>query len=71
VLYRNHAERPPTVIASAEGPYFVEGGVAVLGEPFSEVCSTEHCTLCRCEESRNKPLCDGKHRDVGFTDRTD
>ena len=71
VLYRDYDERSPVVIASAEGPYFVQGGVAVLGEPSSEGHSTEHCTLCRCGESRNKPLCDGKHRDVGFTDRKD
>lgn len=71
VLYRNYDERQPTVIASAEGPYFLEGGVVVLGEPFSEGHSTEHCTLCRCGESRNKPLCDGKHWDVGFVERTD
>lgn len=71
VLYRNYEERPPTVIATREGPYYVQGGVEVIGEPFSEGYSTEHCTLCRCGESRNKPLCDGKHWDVGFVDRED
>lgn len=71
VLYRNHNDRPATVIASAEGPYFVEGGVEVVGETLSDGASVEHCTLCRCGESRNKPLCDGKHWDVGFTDRSD
>lgn len=71
VLYRNYDERPPTVIASTEGPYFLEGGVMVLGEPDFEGESHEHCTLCRCGQSRNKPRCDGKHWDVGFTDRRD
>jgi CDGSH-type Zn-finger protein len=71
VLYRNHDDRPPTVIASREGPYFVEGGVEIVGEERSEGASSEHCTLCRCGESRNKPLCDGKHWDVGFTNRAD
>ncbi len=71
VLYRNYDERPPVVIASAEGPYFVQGGVKVANEPFSEGYSTEHCTLCRCGESRNKPLCDGTHWNAGFFDRKD
>lgn len=66
VLYRNYDERPAVVIATADGPFFLEGGVEVAEEPFSEGHSTEHCTLCRCGESRNKPLCDGKHWDVGF-----
>lgn len=71
VLYRNYDERPPVVIATSDGPYFLQGGVEVVGEPFSEGYSTEHCTLCRCGASRNKPLCDGKHWDVGFVDRED
>lgn len=70
VLYRNH-ERPARVVAHADGPYFLEGGVEVVGEPFSEGYSTEHCTLCRCGASTNKPLCNGKHRDIGFVNRKD
>lgn len=71
VLYRNYDDRPPTVIATSDGPYFLQGGVGVIGEPFTEGYSTEHCTLCRCGESRNKPLCEGRHGDVGFTNRKD
>lgn len=71
VLYRDYDERPPRVTASKEGPYFVEGGVQVADEPDFEGESHEHCTLCRCGQSRNKPRCDGKHWDVGFTNRTD
>lgn len=71
VLYRNYDERPPVVIATHEGPYYLEGYVEVVGEEFSEGYSEEHCTLCRCGESRNKPLCDGRHWDVGFVNRED
>lgn len=71
VLHRNYDERPPVVIASAEGPYFLQGGVQVADEPEFEGGSYEHCTLCRCGQSRNKPRCDGKHWEIGFTNRTD
>lgn len=70
VLYRNY-DRPARVIAHADGPYFLEGGIEVVGEPFSEGYSTEHCTLCRCGESTNKPLCNGRHHEIGFVNRKD
>jgi CDGSH-type Zn-finger protein/uncharacterized Fe-S cluster protein YjdI len=71
VLYRNYEDREPCVTASKEGPYFVEGGVEVAGVEPLVGASDEHCTLCRCGHSHNKPLCDGRHWDVGFTDRSD
>lgn len=64
-------ERPATVIASSEGPFFLEGGVEVADPNLPEGAPQEHCTLCRCGASRNKPLCDGKHWDVGFANRQD
>ena len=63
--------RPATVIASFEGPYFLEGGVEVIDPALPEGAPEEHCTLCRCGASRNKPLCDGKHWAVGFAERND
>ena len=64
-------DRQPSVIASAEGPYFVEGDVAVIDPNLPEGPAPGHCTLCRCGASRNMPLCEGRHRMIGFTDRTD
>jgi CDGSH-type Zn-finger protein len=52
-----------------DGPLFVSGGVQVElpgGEPL-EV--RNRMTLCRCGQSQNKPLCDGTHKEVGFSDR--
>ena len=63
-------ERAAAIIASAEGPYFVEGDIAVIDEHLPEGSAPGHCTLCRCGASRNKPLCDGKHHDVGFDGRS-
>lgn len=65
---RRDFAREPRVWAQPNGPYFVEGAVELVDEPFAEGVSREHYTLCRCGASRNKPFCDGKHWSVGFTD---
>jgi CDGSH-type Zn-finger protein len=64
---RDH-DRPPKVSAQSDGPYFVEGWVEVEDSPRGEGVSEEHCTLCRCGASRNKPFCDGKHWRTDFHD---
>jgi CDGSH-type Zn-finger protein len=58
----------PEIAAFRNGPYFVRGGVRVVGadgEPY-EVRNRQ--TLCRCGYSQNKPFCDGSHKIVGFRD---
>ena len=62
-------ERPPKLIVAKDGPYYIEGGVEMVGhEPRAEAVSTEHCAVCRCGSSKNKPFCDGAHKDIGFKD---
>jgi len=49
------------------GPAQVDGPLTVLdafGEP---VYRGEQTWLCRCGASKNKPFCDGSHKDCGFT----
>jgi CDGSH-type Zn-finger protein len=49
-----------------DGPLFVTGGIPVRrsdGQPFE---TRNRVTLCRCGGSKNKPLCDGTHREIGF-----
>jgi len=68
IEYRDQ-EREPRIIVSKDGPLYLEGGIEVVGhEPPGEEVSTEHCTLCRCGSSKNKPFCDGTHSDIGFKD---
>ncbi len=53
------------------GPYLVAGADRVetyLGEP---VATRPLMALCRCGESAIKPLCDGSHARIGFTDDKD
>ena len=53
--------------------YILNGNIEfVIGETGEDLCgdevSDEHCTLCRCGSSKNKPFCDGTHKDIGFND---
>ena len=62
-------DREPMVTVMKDGPLCITGGVEVQMEESSEHDgSKEHCTLCRCGSSKNKPYCDGAHKDIGFKD---
>lgn len=66
--YRDQ-EREPEVQVSKDGPYFVTGDIEIVGHKNrAQKVSEEHCTLCRCGSSKNKPFCDGTHYDIGFED---
>ncbi len=59
---------PKEVAVVLNGPLWVSGGIPVArrdGEPLE---TRNRITLCRCGASANKPLCDGSHKDIGFTD---
>jgi CDGSH-type Zn-finger protein len=61
-------DRPPAILVSKNGPYYVTGGIEVVDAPWAEGASREHFTLCRCGQSRNKPFCDGSHWAAEFDD---
>jgi CDGSH-type Zn-finger protein len=61
-------EGDPAVFIAPNGPYVVSGGPELLETPRGEGVSTEHCTLCRCGGSKNKPFCDGTHWHNKFID---
>jgi CDGSH-type Zn-finger protein len=66
---------PVSIAVTAEegelaGPLWVTGGIPVArsdGEPFE---TRNRVTLCRCGQSKEKPLCDGTHRKIGFCDES-
>ena len=65
--------REPAIEVTKDGPYRITGGIALTGPDGPEVernagASLEHCALCRCGHSQNKPFCSGMHWYVGFRD---
>jgi CDGSH-type Zn-finger protein len=57
---------PVQISPVKDGPLFVSGSVRIErsdDEPFE---TRARVTLCRCGESKNKPLCDGTHKEIGF-----
>jgi CDGSH-type Zn-finger protein len=66
-------DREPAIEVSKDGPYRLTGGIRVLdadGNPVARDAgaSLEHCSLCRCGSSQNKPFCSGRHWDTHFSD---
>lgn len=50
------------------GPLWVTGGIPVTTSDGRELEVRARVTLCRCGASGNKPLCDGSHKEAGFTE---
>lgn len=59
---------PTEISLIPNGPLFVTGGVTVTRSDGQVLETRNRRTLCRCGQSKNKPLCDGSHADAGFTD---
>jgi CDGSH-type Zn-finger protein len=45
-----------------EGPLWVSGGIPIERADGQPLETRNRVTLCRCGQSKNKPLCDGTHR---------
>ena len=60
--------RDQTQITVGEGPYIVEGPVAVVDAEKTAIATPSDgpIALCRCGASANKPFCDGSHQATGF-----
>lgn len=64
-------ELPPpnnSVQVSSAGPLYMRGAIKVVDSVGEVIVADTRVALCRCGESKNKPFCDGRHRDTGFKD---
>jgi len=55
-----------TVQPRTNGPLFLRGPVRIVDIRGEVVREDTRLALCRCGASRNKPFCDGTHREIGF-----
>jgi uncharacterized Fe-S cluster protein YjdI len=63
-------EEPPadtTIEPRQNGPLFLRGRVRIVDNDGATIREDTRVALCRCGASRNKPFCDGSHREIGFT----
>ena len=60
---------PREIAVIPDGPLWVSGGIPVERRDAQPLETRNRVTLCRCGASSNKPLCDGSHKEVGFTDQ--
>lgn len=55
-----------TITRAANGPLLVNGPVTIVAASGRVAWQGTKTALCRCGASKNKPFCDGTHRQVGF-----
>ena len=58
---------PESVSVTPDGPLWVTGEIPVEMSNGEVLEVRNRVTLCRCGASTNMPLCDGSHKDVGFS----
>lgn len=59
----------PLIEERENGPLIVKYAKRMVGSDGSEMEVKEVMALCRCGSSKNKPFCDGTHKEVGFESR--
>ena len=48
------------------GPLLCTGDIEVVAEDGYVYGKSDELALCRCGESKNRPFCDGSHKEAGF-----
>ena len=61
------AEDSVSITVEKNGPLRVSK-IELVEDRWSEASSKDSYVLCRCGLSKNKPFCDGTHKDEGWTD---
>ncbi|MGV6801149.1 MAG: CDGSH iron-sulfur domain-containing protein [bacterium] len=57
---------PLKVTAIEDGPFMVEGNLTIRAGSGRTAWQGRKVFLCRCGASKNKPFCDGSHKEIEF-----
>jgi CDGSH-type Zn-finger protein/uncharacterized Fe-S cluster protein YjdI len=57
-----------TVLVARNGPTYLRGDIEVTDEQGEVQLRDTRVALCRCGQSKNRPLCDNSHLEAGFRD---
>jgi len=49
-----------------DGPLMVVGNLEVVAGSGRRIATGQRHVMCRCGASKNKPFCDGSHKEIGF-----
>jgi CDGSH-type Zn-finger protein/truncated hemoglobin YjbI len=71
VLWDLQRDLPPAIRTARNGPYLVTNVARLINHLGDDLPATPQLALCRCGNSAAKPLCDGTHARIGFTDAKD
>ena len=55
----------------SNGPLKVSGNLELTTGTGRKIASLPQAFLCRCGASKNKPFCDGSHKEIGFSDEVE
>jgi len=58
---------PQAISPVEDGPLWVTGSVTIVRSDGIALEPRNRVTLCRCGSSKNKPMCDGTHAEIGFS----
>ncbi len=50
-----------------DAPVMITGNLSIYAPDGEKIRTGTKVFMCRCGHSKNKPFCDGSHREVGFT----
>ncbi len=64
-------DQTPIIEERENGPLVVKGISSIVGSDGVALEAKPVMALCRCGQSKNKPFCDGSHKETGFSSARD